>query len=349
METLRTRDALLQENWYIACQSSKLKGEPLRSTIYDQHLVLFRSKNGEPVCLPDYCLHRHTPLSKGKVKDGCIVCPYHGWAFSKDGSIADIPSEKMDCFKKYRSKHQPKPTLEQDGFIWVWMGASHPPKNRLPWKVPYKKEKGFTSYVMETDFENEVVHLVENFLDVPHTVFVHAGWFRNATEERIKVDIETKQDSTCFTYHKANDKIGFIDRLLNPKQRPLVHTDRFVMPNISKVDYKYSETRGFSIISLCVPESSLKTKVYTIIEYHVIPGDRLLKPFLNWYTRQVINQDVHIMKLQGENLPHTDHLPFASGVADSLHIDIKKLRKLGATDPTLSINLQDNRSVEIWV
>jgi nitrite reductase/ring-hydroxylating ferredoxin subunit len=36
-----------------------------------------------------YCPHAMGDLSKGKVKNGCIVCPNHGWAFSlKDGTCA---------------------------------------------------------------------------------------------------------------------------------------------------------------------------------------------------------------------------------------------------------------------
>ncbi len=32
---------------------------------------------------------------------------------------------------------------------------------------------------MITDFPNEVTNLAENFMDVPHTVYVHRGWFRD--------------------------------------------------------------------------------------------------------------------------------------------------------------------------
>ncbi len=43
--------------------------------------------------LVDACPHRLAPLSQGRVdpQSGCIECPYHGWAFDKDGSLKSIP------------------------------------------------------------------------------------------------------------------------------------------------------------------------------------------------------------------------------------------------------------------
>lgn len=349
--SLRERDGRLQDNWYVACQSSSLRAQsPLKRVIYDQNLVLFRDAEGKPVCLPDYCLHRHTPLSAGKVECGKIVCPYHGWTYDNGGKLVDIPSERAPgCRKGEKRGHKPRPALEQDGFVWVWMGEREPRSDEVPWRIPYRKEDGWTSYVMETEFDNEVVHLVENFLDVPHTVFVHSGWFRDAIEEKMKVDVVTGKGATTFTYHRENDKIGFIDRLINPRREKLRHTDSFFMPNISKVDYLLGEKHGFFINSHCIPVSSLKTHVYTIIAYRFLPGDSLLKPFLNWYTRRVITQDVDIMKLQGGNLPHTEGIRFSSGVADILHQDIKKLREAGSTDPESIDGIQGQKSIEIWV
>ncbi len=349
-QDLRRRDKLLQENWYIACQSHQLsKDKPLKRVIYDQNLVLFRDETYKSVTLPDYCLHRHTPLSEGWVKCGKLVCPYHGWHYDGTGRVDYIPSEGVTCKKPHNRRLTSRPTIEQDGFIWVWMGERIPAENQKPWKVPYRKNENWKHYVMETEFDNEVTNLVENFLDVPHTVFVHKGWFRNAINEKMTVDVVTKNGSTLMTYHRQDDKIGFIDRLLNPKQEKLQHTDCFIMPNISKVDYLFGEQTGFFIISQCTPVSSLKTQVYTIISYKIFPGDWVLKPFLNWYTRHVIEQDVNIMKKQGDNLLFTEGTSFSGGIADALHHDIKRLRKLGSETPEKVNDLAASRSVEIWV
>ena len=349
-ETLSHRDKLLKENWYIACQSFRLKDKKaLKRTIYDEDLVLFRDENGKAVCFQDRCIHRNAPLSAGEVKCGKIVCPYHGWTYDKSGDLISIPSEKVSCLNTGKRKLSAKEVCEQDGFVWVWMGQNKPEKDHKPWSVPHRNMSEWNHYVMETPFENEVTHLVENFMDVPHTVFVHKGWFRNSAEKEVKIDVETKQGETLVTYHRKDDKIGFIDRLLNPKGKALKHTDRFIMPNITQVDYLFGESSGFSIISQCTPVSTLKTHVYTIISYKIFPADVLLKPFLNWYTRVVINQDVDIMELQGKNLSRFNDVKFMGGVADVVHREIEKLRTTGIENTKGFYNINSFKTAEIWI
>src|SRR2546423_492119 len=110
----------LRDYWYIAADSRALR-VPTRRTILGEHVVLFRDERGEPAALRDRCAHRNMRLSAGKVRDGRIECPYHGWTYSRDGacvaipSLADegsVPNARVDAF----------PTMERDGFVWIWMG-----------------------------------------------------------------------------------------------------------------------------------------------------------------------------------------------------------------------------------
>lgn len=36
---------------------------------------------GQYSALDNYCLHRGAPLGQGVIKEGKIVCPWHGWKF----------------------------------------------------------------------------------------------------------------------------------------------------------------------------------------------------------------------------------------------------------------------------
>ena len=183
---------------------------------------------------------------------------------------------------------------------------------------------------MITDFDNEVTHLAENFMDVPHTVFVHRGWFRNQSKKKVPIDVETKAGSVLVTYNQAADSIGFTGRVLNPKNHPMVHTDCFILPNITKVDYHFGSSNSFVIISQCTPVSTLKTRVYTAIIYKVGFLSEILKPFFRFYTRRVIQQDVEIMAIQGQNFKFDFRTQFESTDADVVHAEIEKLRTLEA-------------------
>ena len=59
--------------------------------IQGEQLALFRE--GEDIhCLEDNCPHRGAALSEGLVRNGEVVCPWHGWRFGlEDGECSSLP------------------------------------------------------------------------------------------------------------------------------------------------------------------------------------------------------------------------------------------------------------------
>ncbi|HEY0092950.1 MAG TPA: Rieske 2Fe-2S domain-containing protein, partial [Archangium sp.] len=189
-----TRCGALKDFWYVACLSTELpSGKPLARTVFGTHLVLFRDEHGKPVALRDRCLHRNARLSAGDVFHGRIGCPYHGWVYDGSGAVVEVPSlgpsqcgEVLDSQGHAGAGLKVKPcdlgrlqrfdTLEQDGLVFVFMGGDSSRARRPAFRVPYWGQPEWTVYFMVTRFPNGVTNLVENFMDVPHTVFVHRGW-----------------------------------------------------------------------------------------------------------------------------------------------------------------------------
>ena len=64
--------------WYPMCTSEELEAKPLRVTLLGMRFALFRDSEGKAHTVSDTCIHRGGSLSKGWIKDDCIVCPYHG-------------------------------------------------------------------------------------------------------------------------------------------------------------------------------------------------------------------------------------------------------------------------------
>jgi phenylpropionate dioxygenase-like ring-hydroxylating dioxygenase large terminal subunit len=79
--------------WYVAEWSDTVVKEPVRVKMLGQQFVLFRDETGKVHCLADTCLHRGGSLSRGRVTDGNVTCPYHGWQYNGDGRCVVIPSE----------------------------------------------------------------------------------------------------------------------------------------------------------------------------------------------------------------------------------------------------------------
>ena len=72
--------------WYPIVRSEDLGyDQPEKVKVLGCNLVAFRDQDGKAHVLSDTCVHRGGALGKGWVKDGCVVCPYHGWRYGGDG------------------------------------------------------------------------------------------------------------------------------------------------------------------------------------------------------------------------------------------------------------------------
>ena len=362
------RCGALKDFWYVACLADELKpGKLVSRTVFGTPLVLFRGSNGQPAALLDRCLHRNARLSAGDCFDGKVGCPYHGWVYDAEGRCVEIPSlgpkqegRALDADLKLRPGDVGRvpsfPTREQDGLVFVFMGPDVTKARRDPFRVPKWGEPGWVVYFMVTRFPNGVTNLVENFMDVPHTVFVHRGWFRNRKVRQVPATVERRNGEVLVTYQQEHDELTGAGFLMNPTGEPMKHTDHFFMPNVTRVDYLWGERSGYVISSQVTPVGALDSLVFTSISYR-LPFDlpknlvaRGLKRFMKWYTTQVIGQDVDIMRVQNEGFSRAKRgLEFVSTEADLLHADIEEvrgwLREGGAgTGPA-----DASRTISFWI
>jgi len=338
----------LVKGWYAAGLSEKFrKGKPQKVEIFEVPIVVWRNDDGQVAALLDKCNHRNVPLSKGQIVNNCVVCPYHGWTYNHTGQCVQIPSEGPHTDRIPNKRVESFPVKEENGLVWLWMGREQE-ADIDPFPMPTMSEKGWHHYYMVTHFDNNVTDLVENFMDVPHTIFVHKGWFRDRKQIRIGAKVERTPESVLVSYDQSNDSIGFSNRLLNPKNLPMKHTDNFYMPNNTRVDYIYGEEeRGFIITSTCTPIKPFSTIVYTLISYKFGWLTPIAKLGLNWYTKKVINQDVWIMKLHGENLKALGQSDYRSTQCDTMHLYIESLRRAkaqGTETPNPIV-----KEIEFWV
>lgn len=67
--------------WQRVCDSTELReGEGLEVLVDGNVIALFRSE-GEVQAVDGMCAHQGGPLARGKVQNGCVTCPWHGWQY----------------------------------------------------------------------------------------------------------------------------------------------------------------------------------------------------------------------------------------------------------------------------
>lgn len=163
---------MLREHWYIACAASRLGGEPHATTVLDDALVVFRDPAGTPHALLDRCCHRGAPLSMGRVVDGTLACAYHGWRYDGSGACVHIPSLTEGRPVPRGCAVPGYPCVEQDGYVWVWMGGAATPPGPPPAIAGLAQHAWLQG---SRERQCAAIRSLENSLDWCHPAFVHAG------------------------------------------------------------------------------------------------------------------------------------------------------------------------------
>ena len=88
---LATSQPILRRFWYPLMPLVELEQGPQAFTLLGEPLVLWLDAQGNPAATLDRCCHRQAKLSTGKVIEGCIRCPYHGWEFDPQGACVRVP------------------------------------------------------------------------------------------------------------------------------------------------------------------------------------------------------------------------------------------------------------------
>jgi phenylpropionate dioxygenase-like ring-hydroxylating dioxygenase large terminal subunit len=134
--------------------------------------VLFRSE-GRVRAFKDLCLHRGAKISMGRVVDGTIVCPYHGFRYDGDGRCVYIPSQPKDLQRiPARLRLIPYHCEERYGLIWV---ALEDPVATLPAFGEWEDPSFRPFYGFRRTWQTSAARFLENALDISHFPFVHEG------------------------------------------------------------------------------------------------------------------------------------------------------------------------------
>lgn len=335
--------------WYVAAESKELRpGAALARRVLGERLVLFRDKQGRAVALQDRCLHRQAPLSQGRLAEGCLECPYHGWVYDGQGRVTDIPSMGPQWEKKFgRRCAKTFPVKEQEGYVYVRLEEA-PAEEFEPFPMPRYEEKGWRHIRLLNRFDNNVTNCVENFVDIPHTAYVHKGIFRSRRNQRLEARVERLGGSVRVDYRNETSNLGLFSRFLNPAQQEIAHSDSFFMPNVTCVEYRVGPGWHFVITSQSVPATEEETWVYTDLTYNFGPWNWAAAPFVKRLGQKVIDQDVGILGRQMEVIKRYGEA-FLNTPADIIHVFIESIRReisLGRDPRELPRQCQE---IEFWV
>ena len=88
----------LKNAWYVAATPDEVGEKPLGRKILGERVVFYRGTDNKVEAVEDWCPHRGSQLSLGFVKDGNLVCGYHGLVMGGDGKCISMPGQRVRGF-----------------------------------------------------------------------------------------------------------------------------------------------------------------------------------------------------------------------------------------------------------
>jgi phenylpropionate dioxygenase-like ring-hydroxylating dioxygenase large terminal subunit len=320
----------LKGHWFVAATSRELEDRPLATLLFGTPIVLFRDAGGRAGTLLDRCPHRNVPLSLGRVtNDGQLQCAYHGWRFDIEGACTHVPSLTDGSEAKARRAHV-FPTLEQQGFVWVYsapsQGLETPPTT--PHRFAHLDAEGYSTVIQVVEAQGTLYSTLENALDVPHTAFLHRGLFRSESRGiTVTAKVHRKSDRVVAEYVGEPRPKGIIARVLSPSGGIVTHFDRFLLPSIAQVEYRIGAENHLLVDSVMTPLSDFCTRIYAVVSFRTRLPHSLVQPFVKPLALRVFRQDALILKKQTETIQLFGGEQFASTEIDVLGRHIWRLLK----------------------
>ncbi|WP_067811612.1 aromatic ring-hydroxylating dioxygenase subunit alpha [Actinomadura kijaniata] len=182
--------AFVRNQWYVAAYAREVGREPLGRTLLDEPILLYRTEDGRPVALSDRCVHRRYPLSQApsRLVGDRIQCGYHGFTYGTDGACTYVPGQQRIPRTARLTAY---PVVEQDSFVWVWIGDGEP-GDLLPPRAPWLDSPEYTVVSGMEPIDCDYGLLVDNLLDLSHETYLHGGYI--GTPEVAETPITTTVD-----------------------------------------------------------------------------------------------------------------------------------------------------------
>ncbi len=149
-------------------------------TLLGERLALFRREDGGYGLIGRHCLHRGADLCYGRLEDGGVRCPFHGWLFDAEGRCLEQPAEPEGSRFHERLKHKAYPCLERNGIIFAYLGEGAPPP--LPGFDCFAAPRSHV-FAFKGWWECNWLQALEVGIDPAHASFLHRFFADESPEE----------------------------------------------------------------------------------------------------------------------------------------------------------------------
>ena len=208
------------EGWYFVTSRRALRqGNLIEKTWMGERIVAWCDDDGRVCVAGAYCPHLGAdlgPTAGGRICEGRLVCPFHGFEFDATGQCVATPYTLPPTTAKLRVFE----TQEVGDLVFAWWGI----EGRAPqWRLPTDTlaQAGWTSPRITTSrFPGHPQETSENSVDLGHLRYVH-GYDSVDRVGRMSVDGHCLQ--TDFAFRRRRTIAGLFTLTLDVSARTRIY------------------------------------------------------------------------------------------------------------------------------
>lgn len=179
--TAKVASGFIENQWYAIADAHRVSAKkPMTVERLGRRLVLWRDRDGRIAARDARCPHRGANLGLGRVVDGDIECPYHGFRFSgQTGACTLVPCEGRSYRAPRGMSLAGYRVAEKHGLVWLWWpgrgACGDVETGDLP-EIPWFDELPDTlrgTCVEEMTWNVPYGRTAEGLLDIHHAPFAH--------------------------------------------------------------------------------------------------------------------------------------------------------------------------------
>ena len=268
-------DPALRRCWHPVARPSEVTAQPLRVMLLGQPWVLYRA-GGRIVAFEDRCPHRRTPLSLGRCHEDVLQCAYHGWRFDAAGTCIEIPALGPGATVPPAARLSgPAGLAEAHGIVFL---SPEEPISPLG-SIVEADDPSFEAGELPTlSARASAGLLADNFLELAHFPFVHAGTFGAGEAAEVPPYTVTRDDDWSFTVSYTHPFANREDPGVAAGIRPLMQTRRLAYrlsaPFHLRLRIDFVEAGGSNVIGFFIqPESADSCRLFTTLWRDDLSGD----------------------------------------------------------------------------
>jgi phenylpropionate dioxygenase-like ring-hydroxylating dioxygenase large terminal subunit len=301
---------MIPNQWYAVLSSKEVKrNRMIGVTRFGEKLVFWREKEGTLHCIADKCCHRGASLSAGKLVEGHVQCPFHGFEYDGSGKVVAIPANGKKTPVAPNYKVPSYLVKERGGFIFVWYGDPEKASAEIPFFE--ELEQKFSYGEFHEVWSVHYTRAIENQLDVVHLPFVHNSTIGRGHKWVVNGPL-VKWDGNRMTYYV--DDVKDVGQKALKAEKVKDFESKFhlqlQMPNL----WQNCIAKKIRVMAAFAPIDDEHTMIYMRFYQRVLPlplGKALMRLLGNAADRVILHQDRRVVLTQlpkkselqmGENL-----------------------------------------------